>query len=49
MVFNLKTLRQPDDLKGRNVFTEKDIPLPAGRLSVPLKSLESVTVWAKPK
>ena len=47
--YNLKTLRQPAKLKARNVLTEKEIPMTAGRISVPLGSLKSVTVWARPE
>ena len=47
VTFNLGSLGQTAELTARDVLAEKPLPFTAGRLEVPLKSLEYVMVWLK--
>jgi hypothetical protein len=47
--FNLADLKQPAELKARDIFTDAEVPIQSGRVEVPLDPLGSAVLWLEPK
>jgi hypothetical protein len=48
VTFDLAALRQTTELAAHDILGDKKVPFTAGRLELPLESMESLVVWFKP-